>query len=219
MPSRKKSYRKTSKRGSRKGRKVMKRSLRFMPKLVIQERADTIEDTLNATMGKTTHRIPGDVANIIQEYEGGKYLYFAYDPELNEFSYSSTTPLKGGEKVIVSYNPDDDMYPRVYFIEGRISMLVNMRNRRYYYVSRIALVVISKIEIGDEDDEDIKDYILRNNYPSFISYGKRRFGDNNVSSMNINDAIKINIKKHFHYPNDDLGEEDYKVIYENVLLD
>ncbi len=219
MPSRKGSRKTSHRKGSRKGRKAMKRSLRFMPKLVIRERADTIEETLNATMGRTAHRIPGDVANIIQGYEGGEYLYFAYDPKLNEMTYSSTTPLRGGDKVIVSYNPNDDMFPIVYFIEGIIRMSVIIGRRRGYYTSRIGLVVISKIEIGDEDDEDIKDYILRKNYPSFISYGKRRFGDNNVESMNINDAIKISVKRHFHYPIDDLGEEDYKVIYENVLFD
>ncbi len=219
MPSRRGSRKTSRRRGSRKGRKPMKRSLRFMPKLVIKERADIIEETLNATMGKNAHRIPGDIANIIQGYEGGEYLYFAYDPKLNEFTYSSTTPLKGGDKVIIKYNSDDDMFPRVYFIEGNISSSVIIGNRRYHYTNRIALVVISELEIVDEDDEDIKLYILKNNYPSFISYGKRKYGDNNVSARNINDAIKISVKKQFHYPIDDLGREDYKVIYENVLLD
>ena len=90
MPSRKKSYRK---RGSRKApkrgsRKITKRSLRFTPKFVIKERADTIEDTLNATMGRTSYRIPGDIANIIQGYEGGLNLYFNIDPAFQQYTFS-----------------------------------------------------------------------------------------------------------------------------------
>ncbi len=216
MPSRKKSYRK---RGSRKGAKAGKapkrRSLRFTPKFVIKERADTIEDTLNETMGKTSYRIPGDVANIIQGYEGGKYLYFAYDPELAEFTYSSTTPLKGGDKVIVSYNPDDDMEPYVYFIEAEMS--ARIKNGGVYYTNSVSLALVSNIQIEDEDDEHIKVYIFTKHYPSFISSAKRKFGDNNISS-GIN-MISSSVKKIFHNPVDDhdLGIKDFKVIYENVM--
>jgi hypothetical protein len=128
MPSRKKSYRKrgsrkttkrgsrkTTKRGSRKttkrGSRKIKRSLRFTPKFVIKERADIIEDTLNLTRRRDTHRLPGDVANIIQGYEGGLNLYFNIDPAFQQYTFSTNTPLEGGERLSIKY-------PRENYEEG-----------------------------------------------------------------------------------------------------
>ena len=148
MPSRKgaKAGRKGAKagrKGSRKGRKTMKRSLRFMPKLVIKERADTIEDTLNATMGRTALRIPGDITNIIQGYEGADHLYFNIDPILKKLVLSTTASLPGGGSTYINssnYKEIDQDF--VYFM--RLMGEFNYKHkgeRRYWPITASILLV------------------------------------------------------------------------------
>jgi len=180
MPSRKKSYRKTTKRGSRKGAKAPKRrSLRFTPKFVIKERADTIEDTLNATMGRTSYRIPGDIANIIQGYEGGLNLYFNIDPAFQQYTFSSNTPLKEGERLSIKYprlNYEEGPFYQFNICELRIMGFQPSDNGRYeFYRYKVFIVT----HVNDRD-------AIR--YRELESYVKNKY--RNVMDAAINDLIQ-----------------------------
>lgn len=81
MPSRKKSNRRKYRRRS------PRRSLRFnpklsinLPKMVIKERVDTIENLIDTVISPGANRVPRDVANIIGEYDnyddGSKRRYW-----------------------------------------------------------------------------------------------------------------------------------------------
>ena len=206
MPSRKGSRKTSRRRGSRKGRKPMKRSLRFMPKLVIRERSETIEDTLNATMGRTSFRIPIDVANIIQGYEGGEYLYFAYDPKLNSLVYSSNTPLKGGDKVIINYKPTDNIESYIWF--GKVTMTVKLIDETYFTKDLfLAAIFTSRV---DDDEEEIERYVFYKHYPIYTDTMKEKYGDNNIKK-GTRGNIKARTDKVFQYP---ISIEEDKIIFE-----
>ncbi len=217
MPSRKKSYRK---RGSRKGAKAGKapkrRSLRFTPKFVIKERADTIEESLNETMGRTSYRIPGDIANIIQGYEGGDYLYFVVDPKLDRFTYSSTTAFKNGEKIVVDYESSDNP-PYIHFLN--VQMIFRISNQIGYRTKDLCLVVRTNIEDDVTEDEELLTYILRKHYGPFIENMRKKFGNNAIIHAHP-EKIKIEIDYTFSAPSHEEVKPtigDYEIVFEKSI--
>ncbi len=196
MPSRKKSYR-------RRGRKATKRSLRFTPKFVIKERSDTIEDTLNATiMGRKTFRIPGDVANIIQGYEGSETLYFNFDPVFNSFNFSTTNPLKDGGKTYIRtdipyYNNQRQDY--TYFIRVKVGIFYysNITGNDMFRRD-VALAITSTKELNDTR---IEEYILEKYYNQFANDLKNKFIEAKKFSLSkVDPKIVISVEKEVPYP-------------------
>jgi hypothetical protein len=168
MPSRKRS--KAGRKGSRRGRKNVKRSLRFMPKLVIQERADTIENTLNATMGRTAHRIPVDVANIIQGYEGGLTVYFNIDPAFQKYTFSTNTPLREGERLnIKSTRFNHDEGPFYEFNICTIKIIgFDGNNRDMFYKYKVFIIKHMTQRSSREQDAELHEY-LKNKYRDLMN--------------------------------------------------
>lgn len=211
MPSRKKSYRKrgsrkvsVSKANGAKGDKAgkiskrgsRKRSLRFTPKFVIKERADAIEDTLNLTRRRDTHRIPGDIANIIQGYEGGDYLYYAVDPKLDRFTYSSTTSFKNGEKIIVDY---EGIYEHTFIHFLKAQMPFRISNKFGYKFKDLYLVVRTDTDSDITEDDELLTYVIRKHYEPFIENMRDKY-DNEATIYSEPNNVSIEVDRIFSVP-------------------
>jgi len=194
MHSRKKSYRK---RGSRKP----KRSLRFTPKFVIKERTDAIEETVDEVLGKTTHRIPGDVANIIQGYEGAETLYFNVDPILKNFTISTTNPLKDGGKTYIRTDGNDLHFdePYTYFIRV-IIVIPYLYNTNPKITTRYVLLVgTTTMSRGDVEDQ-IENYVLEKYYSQFVSDLKNSFAGDKKYKGATRPRITSEVEHAITYP-------------------
>lgn len=223
MPSRRRSGRRSGRR-SHKGRKQIKRSLRVSPKLVIKERADTIQDTINATMGRTSFRIPEDVSNIIQDYEGLETVYFNFDPILKKFVLSTNTPLPGGGKTYI--NTDIHNYrgqvPFTYFAE--IEIQFPYKNK---FIRRKVLFV------GITDRQDVKygyasqsqtikmleDYVLEKYYKKVYLDHINSLKNTTIdeSELPLEMSIRTYIKKTLDYPFEIEENNHNKIIFEKLV--
>lgn len=205
-----------SRKGSRKGRKTMKRSLRFMPKLVIKERSETIEDTLNATIGRTAYRIPRDVSNIIQGYEGGADLYFEVDMFLNRFSLSTTTPFKKGKMISIKSNTKDidfDDPPFYVFQESELNVSgFDDFNNISSYVYNIYMVFSANNAEDAFSKRMTRDYIIEN-YDYLISKAKNSLIEKGFSKRINTTVNKLN--KYVFNSYDDQPQD--KIIFEKVI--
>jgi hypothetical protein len=211
MPSRKKSYRK---RGS--GHK--KRSLRFTPKFVIKERADTIEDTLNETIGRTSHRLPIDVANIIQGYEGAETVYFNVDPIFKQFTLSTTNSLKDGGKTYIRTDGDDLHFdePYTYFIRVKLIVPYFYNNNNRMTERYVLLVGITNMTHHDIE-EQIENYVLEKYGKVVVNDLKNSFiGDKKFKGA-ISPRISSDTEHSITYP---FKIEDYnhnEIIFEKLI--
>jgi hypothetical protein len=80
-------------------KKSIRRPFKYIPKFVIRERVNLIEDAIDTVLKSNTKRIPKDVSNIIAEYENfddrGKRAYWSN--QIKDFDEYKKTRLTGRE--------------------------------------------------------------------------------------------------------------------------
>ena len=194
MPSRKKSYRK---RGS--GPK--RRSLRFNPKFVIKERTHTIEEAVDEVLKTPTNRLPIDVANIIQGYEGAETVYFNVDPIFKQFTLSTTNSLKDGGKTYIRTDGDDLHFdePYTYFIRVKLIVPYFYNNNNRMTERYVLLVGITNMTRNDIE-EQIENYVLEKYGKVVVNDLKNSFiGDKKFKGA-VKPKISSNIEHAITYP-------------------
>ena len=228
MPSRKKGSRKGSRKGLRKGSRKgspkpknhFKRSLRFnlfSPKLVIRERTDTIEDTINTVIGKITHRIPTDISNIIQGYEGAEPLYFSVDPQTEEFIFSNKTPFRDGEK---TYEKTDGSMsfnePYTYFIRVKV-IIPYIYNNNPKITERYVLLAGITNTTNNDVEEYIENYVLEKYHRQFVNDLRNSFiGDVRFRGA-TRPRVRTEIDHSITYPFNIEDNNHNEIIFEKVI--
>jgi len=220
MPSRRRSGRR-----SHKGRKQIKRSLRVTPKLVIKERADTIQDTINSTMGRTSFRIPEDVSNIIQDYEGVETVYFNFDPILKKFVISTNTPLPGGGKTYINtdiHNYRGEEVPFTYFAE----ILIEFPYKKKIIKRKVLFVGITDrqdVKYGyashSQTIKMLEDYVLEKYYDKVYLDHINSLKNTTIDESNLplEMSIRTRLVETIDYPFE-IEENNYnKIIFEKLL--
>lgn len=193
MPSRSKSYRKITKKASSKPRK---RSLRFTPKFVIKERANTIEEAVDEILRTPTSRIPGDIANIIQGYEGAETLYFNVDTIFKSFTLSTNTPLKDGGKTYIRSDGNDLHFdePYTYFIRVKVIIPYIYNNNPKIIERYVLLVGITNNSLG-KVEEQAENYVLEKYHSKFVNELKNNF----IGDKKFRGATRPRISSHIEH--------------------